>query len=186
MATAGGDESTTGLQHIAGFRLFDLQRTEPAQTPRERPGKRLRHVLDDHHRQRELRVQTGQQGLQGGRAAGHLAGGEVEARQVANRSKAGVSKPHPGLRADPPHALEGQRSEEVRLTSDTDAWILGALWSPEGDRLYYLNLTSETLSRTLHRLVDCGLIESQGQRIRILDLGKIEEVAGGLAPAEFA
>ena len=51
------------------------------------------------------------------------------------------------------------------------------------DLASHLNLTSETLSRTLHRLVECGLIETREQRIRIRELIKLQNVADGLAPA---
>jgi len=54
------------------------------------------------------------------------------------------------------------------------------------DLASHLNLTSETLSRTLHRLVECKLIETREQRIRIRELAKLQDVADGLAPAEFA
>ena len=54
------------------------------------------------------------------------------------------------------------------------------------DLASHLNLTSETLSRTLHRLVECGLIEMRERRIGIRKLAKLQDVADGLAPAQFA
>lgn len=81
----------------------------------------------------------------------------------------------------------GGRVARHLLASDTtggrEAFALPVL---KKDLACHLNLTSETLSRTLRRLAATGLIELYpDQSLRITNAGALREVAEGILPAEF-
>ncbi len=52
------------------------------------------------------------------------------------------------------------------------------------DLASHLNLTSETLSRTLRRFADHGLIEVDGTKLRVLDSQRLQDVADGMVPPD--
>ncbi len=73
----------------------------------------------------------------------------------------------------------------MRFLLDAEAGEDGAVGLPSLKRhlASHLNLTSETFSRTLRRLVEAGLIaELSNNRVQLLDRKGLQRVAEGLFP----
>jgi CRP/FNR family transcriptional regulator len=69
------------------------------------------------------------------------------------------------------------------LQSPTDAQGLVELPSLKRHVASHLNLTSETFSRTLRRLLDAGMIaEAEGSHVQLLDRAGLKKVAEGMFP----
>lgn len=69
------------------------------------------------------------------------------------------------------------------LTSETSNEGLVELPSLKRHLASHLNLTSETLSRTLRRLVEAGVItQPENNRVKVVDPDKLHAVAEGLLP----
>lgn len=69
------------------------------------------------------------------------------------------------------------------LTSEADEAEMVELPSLKRHLASHLNLTSETFSRTLRRLVDAGVIvEAEGNRVQIANREKLRLIAEGLSP----
>lgn len=72
------------------------------------------------------------------------------------------------------------RTAQFLLEAETDA--SGAVRLPSLKRYVasHLNLTSETLSRTLSRLIEAGLVvELEGNRVELTDRAKLRDVSNG-------
>lgn len=82
-------------------------------------------------------------------------------------------------------ALRDAAGRLARFLLDSSADEQGVVKLPARKRhvASHLNLTSETFSRTLRRLVDARLVaQPDGNRIELLDKSKLAQVAAGLFP----
>lgn len=81
----------------------------------------------------------------------------------------------------------GRVAQFLVRSDPSDGTAAFALPMLKKDLASHLNLTSETLSRTLRRFAEAGLIAlPDNRRVRVLDSAALREVAEGLLPAEFA
>jgi len=77
--------------------------------------------------------------------------------------------------------LRDATSRVARMISDLTNTAAGDVQLPAMKKhmASHLNLTSETLSRTLRRLADLGVIESDNQSLRVIDQEQLKSIAVG-------